>query len=484
MKGKQKVALVLALILACVVFASCAQASGSSGMENSSSQFVDSTQNTPTEAHYFSIGVVLGENECGLLYGQNRNDVAAAYESAWQGTMELPAGVTFCPTSVSFYNKVYAGHGLLAGVTSEYGSNVFCMQISQDGGNNWEAIDITFPQVNGYYVFYDFGFTSSMDGWFAAEEAVNSGENYGEGTLHLMVTNDGGKTWHQKAEHDFASFQDIVFTSANHGYMAATTKEGGPILETLDGGETWRRCQVDLPANFVSTENLYEAYEFVWEQGNYYCIINNYTDSNSWGRVKCALIPVQKGEATVWSTEKSWEFPQGVSPKDFFEYVINFFYVPDYLGMEKYGEKYSLDHSTVTYMRDYLLTYKPDSIQTNDSECIMPADIVSDMLKLIYDIDDFDATQLDDYNSDLGGVVVHLYCEHGFAYQDAVYHSVDTKPNGDIEVIRDIGWATNDGVEVDRREAGCVTEMQRCVFRPVTSASGVKMFTLISCELI
>ena len=96
-----------------------------------------------------------------------------------------------------------------------------------DAGVTWT------PQVSGTSedlraVF----FLDALTGWAAG---------YGDTVLRTV---DGGVTWTPDTTgNEYHRNQDIVFTSATHGFVASSYSDGwtddGMVLETADGGDTW-----------------------------------------------------------------------------------------------------------------------------------------------------------------------------------------------------------------------------------------------------
>ena len=66
--------------------------------------------------------------------------------------------------------------------------------------------------------------------------AVGQSATSGVGPI-LLVTHDGGATWDPRAAPVVMGLVAIQFVDASHGWAVG---DGGEIIATSDGGETWR----------------------------------------------------------------------------------------------------------------------------------------------------------------------------------------------------------------------------------------------------
>ena len=125
---------------------------------------------------------------------------------------------------------------------------------TQDGGVTWrETLSTVTPGVGG-----------QPTGMFVidAKNVIVSGSGG-----QVYVTNDGGSNW--KIETPVPGnidFNDVCFVDQNHGWLAGyqviiPTQSGRPLLlETTDGGDSWREVSLE---NDVRPSSIY----FVGEQG-------------------------------------------------------------------------------------------------------------------------------------------------------------------------------------------------------------------------
>lgn len=105
---------------------------------------------------------------------------------------------------------------------------------TDNGGDDWNIIDIPIPS-DERLEFLDVFFLSPYLGWIAGEDGS------------IVMTKDGGKTWTRAATATSATLCSIRFTDALHGWAVGGTAPAiflsppsNVILETNDGGETWK----------------------------------------------------------------------------------------------------------------------------------------------------------------------------------------------------------------------------------------------------
>ncbi|HEX6606758.1 MAG TPA: hypothetical protein VF276_07585, partial [Chloroflexia bacterium] len=109
-----------------------------------------------------------------------------------------------------------------------------------DGGLTWRAVYSTEPGRGvGEEYIGDLFFLDNQRGWVV----INARRDAGWDTL-LRATRNGGRSWQTIATFGKAVDQ-VRFVSATHGY--AVLGETGVLLETLDGGSSWRRIYGPVP---------------------------------------------------------------------------------------------------------------------------------------------------------------------------------------------------------------------------------------------
>jgi photosystem II stability/assembly factor-like uncharacterized protein len=107
---------------------------------------------------------------------------------------------------------------------------------SSDGGSNWtlQNSGLTSP----FYNIEDIHFTDSLHGWAVS---VNFNEEP-FGTVFLK-TSDGGLNWENLPyPEELIFFTTVFFFDSDYGFAAGNF---GLIIKTIDGGESWRPCEVD-----------------------------------------------------------------------------------------------------------------------------------------------------------------------------------------------------------------------------------------------
>jgi hypothetical protein len=104
----------------------------------------------------------------------------------------------------------------------------FTIWESTDAGSNWTS------RVNGMMqlVSFDMGFDP-----FDHNNLI-----YGVADLRIMVSHDGGKSFHMPEKQSFAGCNSVAFSTRSRGLaMIAGGKEMSEILRTRDSGRTWER---------------------------------------------------------------------------------------------------------------------------------------------------------------------------------------------------------------------------------------------------
>lgn len=150
-----------------------------------------------------------------------------------------------------------------------------------DGGSGWHVVDVSKLQLKAIAA------TDATHAWVVGAAGAELGE---AGRLSLQRTSDGGQTWTRSRFGD-AMLADVAFADARHGVLVAldriwTTRDGGRswkmrrrvnmsvltsafagdarhawvagwgtqdgtpfVLATVNGGATWRRLGIDVPAS-------------------------------------------------------------------------------------------------------------------------------------------------------------------------------------------------------------------------------------------
>jgi photosystem II stability/assembly factor-like uncharacterized protein len=82
------------------------------------------------------------------------------------------------------------------------------------------------------FILFNIDFVDSLNGWMA-----------GEVVLHTV---DGGKEWELLRPDSVSLFWDVDFQNLTQGWVVGEHPEGGIILCTSDGGQTWQESFLDM----------------------------------------------------------------------------------------------------------------------------------------------------------------------------------------------------------------------------------------------
>ena len=110
---------------------------------------------------------------------------------------------------------------------------------SVDGGQNWDLTGLVFSLPGNARVYRLLMDTAQTDVLFAA---TSSG---------IYKTVDGGLNWEQKTS---TSTRDLEFAGGSNQILLAV--EGGTVLKTTDGGDTWSPSGTGIPNDNVGRVNL------------------------------------------------------------------------------------------------------------------------------------------------------------------------------------------------------------------------------------
>jgi hypothetical protein len=156
-----------------------------------------------------------------------------------------PTGAGFQPSAVAFWNP---RDGILAGSVGEpacFPSCIWFLERTSDGGRTWQKV------LQPEDFVYDVAVYGSSDAW-----ALTGPCAMGTCQIHVLFSNDGGRTWHQRSTTDLKS---VSFVSSDDGWGVGNLFPDGSqrIERTSDGGRTWhQRSTTDLKSvSFVSSDD-------------------------------------------------------------------------------------------------------------------------------------------------------------------------------------------------------------------------------------
>jgi photosystem II stability/assembly factor-like uncharacterized protein len=126
------------------------------------------------------------------------------------------------------------------------------MMKTVDGGATWTAWDMSAHASN----LIDTYFPTAERGWVVggiADPSVPPGGGHRSANLRAVVllTEDGGQTWTNKAAHLAAELPlgewgwKIHFVDDQIGFVSLESFNRGAILKTVDGGDSWERLDID-----------------------------------------------------------------------------------------------------------------------------------------------------------------------------------------------------------------------------------------------
>jgi photosystem II stability/assembly factor-like uncharacterized protein len=159
-------------------------------------------------------------------------------------------GVTWSPQSIALLGTPYLSldnptfmtsqDGVMLGIAT--GGNGGFVYVTLDGGRIWTPHDT--PELWPHAV----DFLNANEGWLLSTNTMNAGFPAG-----LYVTDDGGQRWNTRQSINTVLPTNIVlngsildFVSPTLGWTDTFTGNGNDLLQTTDGGHTWRRVTVQI----------------------------------------------------------------------------------------------------------------------------------------------------------------------------------------------------------------------------------------------
>jgi photosystem II stability/assembly factor-like uncharacterized protein len=173
--------------------------------------------------------------------------------ATWAAVANLPAKApsAVCGMSVVSDQVVYASG-------TNFPNRPPRMMKTTDSGATWTAWEMR-PWAS---ILIDTFFTSPTRGWVVGgktDEPVPTRNNV---TPVVLLTEDGGATWTDRAAPLRASFPNgewgwkIQFLDDKVGFVSLENFNAGAILKTTDGGETWTRLPINDPQANANLEGV------------------------------------------------------------------------------------------------------------------------------------------------------------------------------------------------------------------------------------
>lgn len=123
----------------------------------------------------------------------------------------------------SFNDVAFSGNKIVWAVGYDKGDPQK-LHYSTDGGRSWQ--EKTIP-TNGF-ILSALSFPDMQNGW-----AVGNGG-------FILRTNDGGESWSILNRVPGSELNEVEFVNKNVGYVSGRTEWGCEILRTIDGGKSWQ----------------------------------------------------------------------------------------------------------------------------------------------------------------------------------------------------------------------------------------------------
>jgi photosystem II stability/assembly factor-like uncharacterized protein len=102
---------------------------------------------------------------------------------------------------------------------------------TSDGGRHWSA-PLSVAGAEGLPTLSDLSFPTAETGWLAVPSPY-------AGTGNILVTHNGGATWHQVWPKDPAPISGVSFVSPTRGFGLGVPGNPGAVVESLNGGQSW-----------------------------------------------------------------------------------------------------------------------------------------------------------------------------------------------------------------------------------------------------
>ncbi|HEY6425159.1 MAG TPA: YCF48-related protein [Pseudonocardiaceae bacterium] len=173
--------------------------------------------------------------------------------ATWNPVVNLPpqAPVAICGLAVVDESVVYA-----AG--TNFPNQPTRMMKTLDGGATWTAWDMSAHAT----LLVDTYFSDAEHGWVVGGKAQIANPTRDDVKAVVLHTDDGGQTWVNRAADLEAELPlgewgwKIQFLDDQVGFVSLESFDRGAILKTTDGGQSWKRLEINDPQRNANLEGV------------------------------------------------------------------------------------------------------------------------------------------------------------------------------------------------------------------------------------
>jgi len=259
---------------------------------------------------------------------------------------------------------------------------------TSDGGNNWisQTVDTSFSLLACYFI-------SSTEGWVVGG-SYDTLTGRGEGGV-ILHTTDGGNTWNVQIQDSAFQLWDVYFIDSQTGWACGykDTLSPGLLLKTTDGGNTW--IELYAPQVSMGAYGLYSI-DFVdpmtgfaagggsrtgWDNSYFGVFLRTDDGGNNWyvDTVIFENDPWGVSPLAMDMASKNYGFAGGTR-------LSVFRYGPEGTGNREFSSSYKKGILTVSY--------KNGSVYLNSKEFIKYIELVDISGRIIQRIESFKGTRI------------------------------------------------------------------------------------------
>ena len=227
-------------------------------------------------SHFLLFLIVAAGGQC-LARGQNPrlwHDMKPQF--VLKGSHE-PLSQPLVPTAVCFLDDLV---GWAVGSDGGWQHRPGLKAQTRDGGTLWEVEFAPEPSE-----FSDVFFLSPERGWIVGNKTSPDNDLLAT----LLETNDGGKTWREQKTGTAlvrGGFESISFANEERGYIAGGAMVAGhlapAIFRTLDGGKKWNLVYLGQQKGALNCVRFARGGEVGWAVGDGGTILNSRDRGKTW----------------------------------------------------------------------------------------------------------------------------------------------------------------------------------------------------------